>query len=265
MIAGCGVGPLGPAHRNHAIRLLFAHADTVVVRDHQSAGLLTEELKLRREIAVTLDPAFLWIKQNLAPQPEPRADVILLALRDWPLHEYGPKGISTADGLKLKQRMERELLKFVDVVEELSPSTTIIPFCMHTYPVGGDDRQFYRRLFAGRPRILDNLNNCHQSPADALKAFASVSAVLAMRFHGVVFAVATKTPFLALDYTMGGKVEGFLTDVGAEDRLLGLQSFDGPSAARHLTAPEQSPVDIDPRADLAGQALEGAFRDLFAQ
>jgi polysaccharide pyruvyl transferase WcaK-like protein len=48
---------------------------------------------------------------------------------------------------------------------------------------------------------------------------------LCMRFHSVLFAHTLGANFLAIDYTGGGKIKGFLSDHGALQRMVGLQEL----------------------------------------
>ena len=144
-------------------------------------------------------------------------------------------------------------------LHRLEPSLEIVPFCMHKYFVGGDDRQFYRRLLTGFPKILARLDDRHRSPAEDLRFFSASRAVLAMRFHSVVFSLATNTPFLAVDYTMGGKIAGLLRDVDAPELIRSIADFDGRSTASALLAAETPQRNPDEFAMAVETALEGAF------
>jgi polysaccharide pyruvyl transferase WcaK-like protein len=46
---------------------------------------------------------------------------------------------------------------------------------------------------------------------------------LCMRFHSVLFAETLGVPYLAVDYTNGGKIKAFLETKGKLDRLISLQ------------------------------------------
>ena len=67
--------------------------------------------------------------------------------------------------------------------------------------------------------------------------------MIAMRFHSVVFALATNTPFIAIDYTLGGKITGLLTDLGLQDRMFSISEFNHKQAVLKLE--EQYNQDID--------------------
>ena len=63
------------------------------------------------------------------------------------------------------------------------------------------------------------------SPGEILSRLQASTMALCMRYHSVLFARELGTPFLALDYTRGGKVAGYLGDVGESDRLVSLDDF----------------------------------------
>jgi polysaccharide pyruvyl transferase WcaK-like protein len=83
--------------------------------------------------------------------------------------------------------------------------------------------------------------------------------VLAMRFHSVVFSLATNTPFLTVDYTLGGKIAGLLRDVGAPELIRSIADFDGRFTASALLSLETPQRDPDRFAMVVEAALEGAF------
>ena len=154
-------------------------------------------------------------------------------------------------------------------LHRLEPSLQIVPFCMHKYFVGGDDRKFYRRLLKGFPQILLNWTIGTVLRWRIFAFFASSRAVLAMRFHSVVFSLATNTPFLAVDYTMGGKIAGLLSDVGAPELIRSIADFDGKSTASALLDVEPAQRDADELAraieSALGRAFDRCFRDAAIQ
>ena len=89
VVAGCGLGPLQIGHRNAAIKHILELADEVVLRDTASAELARTTLDVDRPYAVAPDAAFVWIRQQKPVSIERDNGRILLALRDWPLDEFG--------------------------------------------------------------------------------------------------------------------------------------------------------------------------------
>jgi polysaccharide pyruvyl transferase WcaK-like protein len=259
VVAGCGVGPLFVEHRNAAIQHLLELADEVVLRDRASAECAKNALGVTRSCATGLDPAFIWIRDHLSPAVERNPNQILLALRDWPISEFAAS-MNQTEAEKLKARFEAELHCMLETLVRENASLQIVPFCMHKYSVGGDDRIFYRRLLADFPEILACLDDRHRSPSEDLQTIARSRAMFAMRFHSVVFALATSTPFVAVDYTMGGKIQGLLRDVNETERLLPMDSFDGRKAAKDLLSATPPAAGLQSSVAATETTLSEAFR-----
>ena len=262
IVAGCGLGPLQVEHRNAAIKHILELADEIVLRDTASAELARTIFDVKHPYVVAPDAAFLWIRRQKLPFVERDRRRVLLALRDWPLNEFGA-GIEPSTAASVKERYEAELVEMIRELHRLEPSLEIVPFCMHKYFVGGDDRKFYRRLLKEFPEILARLDDRHRPPAEDLRLFSTSRAVLAMRFHSVVFSLATKTPFLAVDYTMGGKIAGLLRDVNTPELMRSIADFDGRSTASALLAAEPTRRDPDELASTVETALDEAFDRCF--
>jgi len=84
-----------------------------------------------------------------------------------------------------------------------------------------------------------------------------------MRFHSTVFSLATRTPFLALDYTRGGKIQGVINDFGAGDLLTSIDDFDGAQMAKRLLAVEFPDVPVEEKVAAAEKLLAQAFQRAF--
>jgi len=94
---------------------------------------------------------------------------------------------------------------------------------MHCFQIGGDDRRFNRALarrLAARCDVPLRVINHPVSAADIINGMQAAALVVAMRYHSVLFAHTLGVPFMAIDYTVGGKIEGFLADVGEASRVL---------------------------------------------
>jgi polysaccharide pyruvyl transferase WcaK-like protein len=242
LVAGCGIGPLYVDYRNASIKHLLELADEVVLRDRGSARIAHEVLKVDRKCEVALDPAFIWIRRRM-PSSERDPNQIVLALRNWPIEEFAAR-MEREQAERIKAAYESQLVVMIEEILRVDPTIKLVPFCMHKYAVGGDDRIFFRRLLARFPEILSRLDNRHRTPIDDLNLIARSRAVLAMRFHSVVFSLATNTPFLAVDYTLGGKIAGLLKDVNALNALIPIDRFDGARTAERLLALKEQTTDL---------------------
>ncbi|MEX2411859.1 MAG: polysaccharide pyruvyl transferase family protein, partial [Candidatus Paceibacterota bacterium] len=245
IIWGCGIGPLFDGHTNNkVIKQLLNLSDKIYVRDSASQELLSKELGINKPTNVSLDPAFEWIMNNKSSEVKRNSKQIILALRDWPIQEYA-SDLNEKKALKIKKSFEQQVQGFVSTLLESDDEIKIIPFCMHKYATGGDDRFFYKRLFKDFPEVLENLDMQHRTPLSDLKLFQKSSFVLAMRYHSTVFSIATGTPFMSIDYTRGGKITGLLQDMSLNDRLIDLDSFDGKMLAENFNNISEKTFDRD--------------------
>lgn len=258
LIAGCGIGPLYVDYRNAAIKHLLEIADEVVLRDRASAEIARGVLGVERKCAVALDPAFVWIRRQKRISVDRDPKQILLAVRNWPIEEFAAR-MDKAHAERVKTTYETQLALMIREMLRIDRSLIIVPFCMHKYAVGGDDRLFYRRLLGEFPEILARLDDRHRTPIEDLRLIARSRAILAMRFHSVVFSLATKTPFLAVDYTLGGKIEGLLNDLGLRHLLIAIDRFEGVSAAARLLSLKEPAADLSTKVAETESLLERCF------
>lgn len=204
-LLGVGVGPLGRQRlRRRHIRQLIAMSDVITTRDVASTEL-ARRLGARVPVATASDPAMGWFatggrdSDGIAeftdpPRERPRVG---LALREWPIHEYGDGALTGRDTAQLYATLS-------DFVSAVDDEYELVPMPMGFLHVGGDDRRFLRTLLGprtGELRLVD-----YPTPDGIRRRADSCDLVVSMRFHGAVAALATGTRVVAIDYTMGGKV-----------------------------------------------------------
>jgi polysaccharide pyruvyl transferase WcaK-like protein len=253
-LLGCGLGPLAArGARRFAVKKMVREAGLCIFRDRSSAEL-AKAFGRNGVTKASVDPAFLWtaLRQNGERKSAGRI-TIALALRDWQMDAYAAD-LPRSAAQELKTRFEIELLRLVDTLRE-SGEVEIIPICMHTLALGGDDRMFYRRLFKGRPGLAASIPWRRRSPQDELEQMRCADVVVAMRYHACVFALAMQKLFLALDYTRGGKIAGLMCDTQNHDRMIDLARFDGRQAAIRLLADIEIRKRPNPPAVAEGERI----------
>jgi polysaccharide pyruvyl transferase WcaK-like protein/sulfatase maturation enzyme AslB (radical SAM superfamily) len=210
IIAGCGVGPLGYRYHNEAIKEILQLATHRIYRDEESlqyARLLGINTSKDQ---VAEDPAFTWLDKASQEMSSTVSSLqyptLLLGLRNWTYSEYAHYW-KKEQGEQIKIQFEREILLALDDILTKNPNLTIIPFPMCTNHIGNDDRWFYRYLFRNHPNLSKSIDFTYLrgeiSPSEAVKVFQSATAVIAMRFHSLVFSLASNVPVLSVDYTLG--------------------------------------------------------------
>ena len=209
--AGVGVGPLGRPWLNQSIARILELCDFRIYRDEKSRRNAMGLGVRAEEDLVAEDPAYTWLCDlPCESSSNDRHKVLLLGLRDFPYRSYASE-LSESEALKIRQNYESVVIGAVEALISKNPNLIVRPLPMCTNHFGGDDRWFYRRLFrqlVTKGAQLDySLLGPEQAPLHYVKAFEEADAVLAMRFHSLVFGTALGANCVAIDYTMGrGKV-----------------------------------------------------------
>jgi polysaccharide pyruvyl transferase WcaK-like protein len=158
--------------------------------------------------------------QGLKPETSERP-VLACFLRDWPWAYHGTR--SREEFERVKASFEDHLGEYI---RRLCAESGCVPVLhpMHTYVEGGDDRVFARRFLAEQLADVPGARYVVEpSTVDSIiTAMLDARLCICMRFHSVLFAHTARAPFLAIDYTNGGKIKGFLTDEGALDHRVAL-------------------------------------------
>ena len=247
-----GVGPLTTGAGRESTRAAFAPAGVITVRDAASKAEL-ESLGIAGErVHVTADPAF-----GLRPAPPARAAEILAAA--------GARADGPRLGVALRQwdvgvdapAWEETVARALDLVlEQTGAEVVFVPF----QALSGallDDVAVARRV-RGRLRQPSRAVVVDAAPGPREKAavLASCQAVLGMRLHSLIFAVAAGVPPVALDYDP--KVRAAMAAAGIEGDTLALETLEAGALAAALRGALEA--DAARRARLAAAAALLAAR-----
>tara|TARA_R110002096_G_scaffold91625_9_gene207290 strand:+ start:2792 stop:5077 length:2286 start_codon:yes stop_codon:yes gene_type:complete len=239
---GGGVGPLQSGWRSEMIAAIIRNSDHLSFRDSRSLDLSRKLTGADLDASVIPDPSRYWLRRHHEALKRIERDPkrILFGLRDWHPQVYANE-LSESEGQAIKDTFEAEIKTYTR--EKLASGYTIIPFCMHKQPVGGDDRFYYQRLFQDEPEILRHLDWQHRPPGDDFAEFHRASFALTMRFHSTVFALEAEIPFLAIDYTRGGKVGALCEESGLADQCLPIDQITADSLQNPV--PDSAPRNPD--------------------
>lgn len=255
IVAGCGVGPLGDSWHNESIAAILQLADIRVYRDARSRDYAEQIGVDAAEDMVAEDPAFTWLasiaEQLPAKQSNPELQVLLLGLRDFPYQEYA-RHIPLSHSLAIRDNYERVVVEALSQLVAKRPNLVIRPLPMCTNHFGADDRWFYRRLFRHQSQLaaaLDySLLGPEMAPLPYCEAFRAADALLAMRFHSLVFGLGLGVNSVGMDYTLGkGKVRSLAERFNAP--LLGMSDLKVEELVEALEtaldAPSTEPIAMD--------------------
>ncbi|MEO7598354.1 MAG: polysaccharide pyruvyl transferase family protein [Opitutus sp.] len=209
VIEGCGVGPLNQAQYRWNVCRTARLATQISVRDRASKEML-RSFGIQKAITVRPDPATTFIRdQNIHHHGSDRG-VVRCFLREL-TSEY-PQSITP-------RQAEQKLGQLLQNLLEWYPEHRVELWAMHHFPVGYDDRLFAQRLVKQVASARLSMIWEPRTPREILEAMAAAEFCVCMRFHSCVFAAEVGAPFLAIDYTAGGKIRGFLEDVRQVPRL----------------------------------------------
>lgn len=230
-VVGMGAGPLTSPEARSSVRFLTQLADTLSVRDPESAALLTE-LSVPAERIVT-GPDVVYA-MDLPPRP--RRELLPERLR-----EALGEG-HTAVGLNLRSWAEADMATVVDqVAQALGDLAAAGPLTVVSVPLQwGQDRDqgVVRKVLDRLPKHVVGVEFEHRPSVEELAAlFAELDVLLAMRLHASLLAHRLGLPAVGLGYDP--KVSRHFQEVGRAEFCL----------------------PLDSPADLLRERLEAARRD----
>ena len=221
-IAGCGIGPLDRGLKyQDAVHYILCLADVIELRDSASRAWASR-MTGREDIRNSGDPAVRFVQRwKEQAHPSEATPFLNLYLRDWTTEYQG--SLTDRQFEERKRRFEQQLGQWIhELCVQLDVRPRLLP--MHHFCVGNDDRDFNRRFAQTH---LSELNPVVEyiplSVQEILASMQEATLSLGMRFHSVLFANTLGVPFLAIDYTRGGKIAGYLADHNHLDRMVDLK------------------------------------------
>lgn len=221
----CGVGPLNIKKYRYVFKEIVKQSDIINFRDEYTPKKY-EKLLLNCDYTVSIDPAFNYIKimKEEVVKPIISEEYVMFCLREWPeMYSYG---IDKTKYNKLLSEYEKQIIELINYFYESGKKVVLFP--MHNYYIGDDDREYYIRL-CEKYNIWDKVEilGGEYTVLDAINYFKFADFVIAMRFHSVVFSIATQTKFLAIDYQVDkGKVSGVLDHLNIKNSHFGILDFE---------------------------------------
>ncbi|WP_316786269.1 polysaccharide pyruvyl transferase family protein [Pedobacter frigiditerrae] len=225
IIYGCGLGPLTKTRYINVVSEILKLADDIRLRDNKSIKLAKSSFRIEKEITLSGDPAKIYLSRYPDKQSDPK--ILRCYVREW-THEYAAE--MTQDDFYLKKlSFEGALAAFIKR-KALEIGAREIRFeNMHNFVIGNDDRDFSRyfldQYFKDWEDTLVSYDKYLATVDSIVKSMQNSSHNICMRFHSVVFAHTLKTSFTAVDYTMGGKINNYLSDNNCIEKLVNVDDL----------------------------------------
>jgi MoaA/NifB/PqqE/SkfB family radical SAM enzyme/polysaccharide pyruvyl transferase WcaK-like protein len=225
IIYGCGLGPLTKSKYINAVKEILNLADEIKLRDNKSINMARSQFEVKKEVTLSGDPAKMYLSRY--PKENKESTVLRCYLRDW-THEYAVHLTPVEFELK-KIEFERALANYIKQKSVEIGATEIRLENMHNFVVGNDDRDFSRHFishyFSDWTGAKITYDKYLASVDSIVKVMQNSAHNICMRFHSVVFAHTLNTSFTAVDYTIGGKINNYLSDNNCIERLVNVEEL----------------------------------------
>ena len=222
-VFGCGIGPLKSKKYTKTVKSILELADEVKLRDKTSIALYnTYGYKTKAKFSG--DPAKGFI-ENISKQTKvEKEDILSCYLREWTFEYFS----GTRDAFELQKKiLEQGIANMIKGKAEALNVDRIEFHHMHNFVIGNDDRDFSRyfvgQYFKDDSRVF--INKKLSTVDSIVKTMKQSKLNICMRFHSVLFAHTLKTDFIAIDYTLGGKIHAFLEDSNTLDKKISVDSL----------------------------------------
>lgn len=206
-----GIGPVRSARAACAVTSLVRSATHIVLRDDASrAWLEAHDPTLRPTIS--FDPAFHFVRNRAGRLVPQRRRQLALALRAPPPAYLGDldAGRATNAFIECVAASLNALMRNHDV--------TLVGIVMHDGTGDSNDHALYVELrrHLEKPELLA-VRGGHHTVEDAISDLSESAGALTVRFHAMILALATGTPFVAVDYARPhGKISAAAAAVGRD-------------------------------------------------
>jgi len=222
-VFGCGIGPLKSNKYNKTVKSILKLADDVKLRDKKSIALYNSyEFKTNAEFYG--DPAKGYV-ENISKQTNvEQQNVLSCFLREWTFEYFhGTREVFEDQKVELEKAIAKMIIEKAEAI-----NVDKIEFHhMHNFVIGNDDRDF-SRYFVDRYFENDSRVYIHKklSTVDSIvKTMKQSKLNICMRFHSILFAHTLNTDFIAIDYTLGGKIHAFLEDAKCLEKKISVDSL----------------------------------------
>ncbi len=223
-VYGCGIGPLYTEDKKQAVKEILEFANEVNLRDEASViyakKIGISELNLHN----IGDPAVQFIKKYKLNDIKPKKGKLACFLREITYEYRGNKSPEEFDVFKrnFEERLAQNIIYLIKK-ENLIPHF----YAMHNFVIGNDDRDFNlsfaERYLQGYEYYIERKLSTIESISQNMQ---SAEYNLCMRFHSVLFANILQVPYIAIDYTGGGKIFQLLKEKNEMEKIVSLQEIE---------------------------------------
>ncbi|ARD48983.1 polysaccharide pyruvyl transferase [Sporosarcina sp. P37] len=188
VVYGCGAGPLSSELGKWFIRYMSKHAESISVRDPESAALL-KSIGVKKSVEVMADPAFSLKRERQSSADRP----LKIGVTAVPYYHGGYWPESKEE---IYQQYIEGMAKNLDVLAAAQPVE--ITFFATKFPQDADVTKDIQALMkeSKQTTVIDR----NLLPEDLLEVTASQDILIGTRLHSLILATCTSTPVIAVCY-----------------------------------------------------------------
>jgi polysaccharide pyruvyl transferase WcaK-like protein len=251
-----GIGPVRSPAGVDAIASIVRGASHVVLRDVGSVQWCAQHAQ-RSDVTLSFDPAFDFVHAHRTAGVLRRPQ-LALALRTPPAAYLGASDTAAATE-RFLDRLAASLNALVKTHD-----VQFAGIVMHEGFTDSDDAALYERLRAK----LTEPARLHVAPAqkvsDVIRTLQESHGALTVRFHAMIFALATDTPFVAVDSARpDGKVSAAADDIGRAAHVVTWDALNSDDLSKRLgellSTTAAAPIDVRARSAARRAVLRAAL------
>lgn len=213
VIFGCGVGPISSKDNVTFLESIVNDSNLVILRDARSWNRLKQLGIVHDRIKVLGDPAVISVEEYKKKQEDVRSDDAYLAVnfRNIENMEYGE---SKRFGLEKCRNLLEKASRYFKTIK-------LVP--MHTFFIGGDDREFLYKIIDGCDFLKEAEIETPKNLDELYTVFYYAAGCIGMRYHSVVMQTILNGNNYIVDYNRkaGQKTIGFLEEYNLVEQYSG--------------------------------------------
>lgn len=214
--------------KKKVISKVLNNCDFLCVRESISKRYI-QELKIKKDICVTLDSAIQHIIRSEEYEKELKKDT---KLNNFCGEDDKIIGITVTDlqwngkykGSKIEEKIFDSFIELVDYLVAHGYKVLFIPQLFGKYK----DSAYMRKLCRDNCFVLDDEHDCYFQQYMISKLYA----VIGMRYHSNVFSAKMGTPFISVSYEQ--KTKGFMEKCGLSQYCIDVNKLSGNCLIEHI-------------------------------
>jgi polysaccharide pyruvyl transferase CsaB len=252
-----GIGPIKTYIGRKLCRMAVNSIKVISVRDEESMILL-KEIGVWKKIHLSTDPAFL-----LSPI---KTDSVENIINAYGFHASGPDiGVCVQNLLYWGDQAKSTLAEIFDsLIEKSGARIFFIPFGVYRntwsfkHASEAVDILAAKELMAMMKAKSYLVDTGNLNPSEISALIKNMSLMISMRLHGLILALAAKTPIIAITYKKETKIKNLMKRIAQEKNLFEITSLNARHVLERILYMLETKDHLEASTNLTSQLKENA-------